>query len=132
MNHRYSWDPQRDCIAIEDCNLVDLNRCLELVDELVNDPLMPTKSKLLIDVTWMQSEEGRQAIGMSDMSVVEILMRKLHARFKGPIALVSTAVGNVSLSHMLAFAIEGRDLQVNAFVSKQEAIEWLEHASSQA
>ncbi len=130
MKHRYSWDPQTDCIAIVDCNLVDLNSCLALVDELVNDPLMPAKSKLLIDAAWMQSED-RQTIGLSEMSVVEILMRKLHARFQGPIALLSTSVGNVSLSHMLAFAIEGRDLQVNAFVTKQEALEWLEEVSSQ-
>ncbi len=92
---------------------------------------MPAKSSLLIDAAWMHAGEEKQTVGLSEMSVVEILMRKLHSRFQGPIALLSTSVGNVSLNHMLAFAIEGRDLQVNAFVSKQEALQWLQEVASQ-
>lgn len=118
MAYEYGYEPQDALVVLRGSGAVSMAERLAIVEQILADRSLPATASVLIDVT--QVDRSNES---PDVEAITNLVRKLHSRFRGRIAIVNSAVGHALVSYLVALAID--DSSVRAFVSNTEARPWL-------
>ena len=92
----------------------------ECVRRLVQDPSMPDKCAVLINVTHVTSAPWDE-----DITPIITLIVRLQSRFKGRLAILNSRVGRTTTSHLMAEYANFGPEAVQAFIQENAALEWL-------
>lgn len=107
-------------ITVSGNGLVTLSDRFECVDRMLHDKSMPALSSILIDVRYFTNSPSP-----SEVPWIGQLINRLRTRFLAKVAIVTSTVGHVTVSQLIAFEADSMAKNVKAFTSLSEAIQWL-------
>jgi hypothetical protein len=104
-------------ITVSCVGTVTVEEQVQIVSQMIAEKTPPPLASILVDVCLVTYTHDSE-----DLRIIVFLISRLQARFQANIAILSTATGLVTLSHIIAISCKG---SVRAFQSEQAARLWL-------
>ncbi|QVL33752.1 hypothetical protein KIH39_07550 [Telmatocola sphagniphila] len=119
MAIRYEFDESANLIRITSTEDVSVEDRWDCVDRLLQDPSLPQKAFVLIDVSQVTNRPNP-----NEVPWLGSLCAKLLKRFQSKIAFLSTAIGLSTIYQLLALTVDMNGSQVQVFYSEDTAKAW--------
>ena len=120
MPFDYAIDRENRLLTITGSGHASMDDRYDLVQRVMNDQSIDGSYQVLIDVCGVSNSPSAGDIGS-----VASLIERLQSKFRGRVAILNTGVGHVTVTNLIALVADYGDDNVRAFLSGNEAREWL-------
>jgi len=120
MSFDYTVDTENQLITITGLGHASMEERYACVQRMLNNRSIGSEHNILINVCQVIN-----APLPGDIDSIVSLIERLQSKFKGRVAILNTAAGHVTFTNLITLSAHcGPDI-VRAFLSENEAREWL-------